>query len=119
MSTTTPYSPSLTLDDFDNLMDDAAGKPKKPNSHLTSYGPVNPLAAPLNIPTPLPLRPKYEMPTFQPLPRPVYRPVYDPEPRHSALVHVALAFFTGGIGNIFYGAYMADRRRAWRTRNQF
>lgn len=115
MSTPTPYSPSLTLDDFDDLMGEAAGA--KPKSHLTSYGPVNPLAAPINIPAPLPLKVKAEVPTFQPLSVPMYYPSADPEPHHSALIHVTLALFTGGVGNIFYGAYIADKRRAWRRRN--
>jgi len=111
----------ITLDDFDALMDVAAGKKPRPKSTLTPYGPVNPNLAPveLNFPPLIPPRPVAIPPSPLVMSMPVPQAFYinDPEPRHSAFIHVALAFFTGGIGNIFYGAYMADRRRAWRRRH--
>jgi len=119
------YRDDLTLDDFDDMLAEASGKPSKPKApKLTSYGPVDPLAAPINIPAPTsaPYRPvsypaPITMPRYSaPAPAPYY-PVSDPMPRASALVHGVLLFTTGGIGNIFYQLYIIDKRNAWRHRH--
>jgi len=114
------YRPDLTLDDFDDMLADAEGKPRA-TPKLTSYGPVNPNAAPISVPayTPPPVAGPYHAPTYSP-PLPVPAPYYytaDPMPRASALIHGVLFFTTGGIGNIFYQLHVMDKRNAWRRRH--
>lgn len=170
--TETKYRADLTLDDFDALMDDAAGKPRTAPK-LTSYGPAAPSAptapsypytastlsesinnlkdvalrslansgnyqgtshyqAPHAYPaapaapaaSAFPAAPAYPAmvvaprASFVPAAAPYYN-AYDPMPRHSAVVHVALALFTGGFGNIFYGAWVWDKQRQWKLRNGY
>jgi len=119
MNTTTAHK-SITLDDFDALMDEAAGKPRN-KATLTSYGPVNPHLAPISLPDPI-LPPRYQ-PLVIPRPAPVIPPVYypaaDPMPRSSAMIHALLFFTTGGIGNIIYQLHIVDKRNAWRSRHQY
>ena len=125
--TTPNYNRDLTLADFDDMMAEAEGKPRKAPK-LTSYGSVNPNPAPMNIPAPLPVhRPMpvyHQAPVYQPMPvQPVVVPpvpVYytaDPMPRASAALHALLFFTTGGIGNIIYQLHVIDKRAAWRNRH--
>ena len=113
----------LSLDDFDALMDQAAGKKPK-SAPLTSYGPVNPGLDPRNqisltIPPMIPPRPVVMQPTPMPISQPLYYTAPDPMPRASAMVHAILFFTTGGIGNVIYQLHIVDKRNAWRARHQF
>jgi hypothetical protein len=118
------YRNDLTLDDFDVLMDDAAGKHGR-KAKLTSYGPVNPLLDHKNFPLPTAYVPPAFPPAVvrsQPFAVPVPQPMGyfpDPMPRASAMVHAILFFTTGGIGNVIYQLRIVDKRNAWRDRHQY
>ena len=88
-----------TLKSIETPLPPPAAKPFPPG-----VAPGKPHTAPHSVPHPVP----------RPLPSRIKK---EPYPEHCIWVHILLAVFTGGVGNVIYLIYILYKQEEWRRGN--